>query len=79
MKKNKKIQFNYLRDVVIVPNKEEYIRHGVWWNEEDYLRFKESAINEILLLKTKYRALNLTQALSILYGGNYKHSAPLEN
>lgn len=74
VEKNKKIQFNYLRDVVIVPNREEYIKYGVWWNQEDYLHFKESAFNEIIMLTTKYKTLNLTQALAILYRENYNLS-----
>lgn len=74
--KNKKIHFNYLRDVVIVPSKEEYIKYDVWWKKQDYIHFKQSALNELILLlcKPKYRTLNLTQALSILYDSNSIYS-----
>ena len=66
----KKIQFHYIRDIIIVPSREEYLEQNIWWGEKDYINFTQSAINEILVLTTFYKSISLHQALSILYGIN---------
>lgn len=71
IRKNKKIQFDHFRDVVIIPTKEEYVNFGVWWSEADYIEFKKSAIKEVMLFLNSYNNLNLNQALSILYSPEY--------
>ena len=66
-KYKKKITFDYMRDVMYVPEKEEYIRNGVWWDELDYIEFQNSAIQEVMPLIKKYGKITLHKALLILY------------
>jgi len=66
----KKIHFHYIRDVIIVPTREEYLEQNIWWSENDYTSFKQSAINEILALTRIHKTVTLHKALSLLYGVN---------
>ena len=76
----KKTRFHYIRDIIIVPTKEEYLEHSIWWEEQDYVNFRQSAINEILSYKKFHSSLNLNQALAILYNnGNNIITTPIIN
>ena len=74
VKKNKLLRFDYLRDIIIIPTKEEYISYEIWWREIDYIEFRNSAIKEVCHLVKKYGNLTLHKALLILYNYDCKNT-----
>ena len=64
------LRFDYIRDIIIIPEKEEYRRNGIWWDELDYIEFKRSAILEVMPIIKQYGKITLHEALLILYNPN---------
>ena len=67
----KKIQFHYMREIITIPTKEDYLTYNLWWNEADYVEFMKSARKEILSLIQNVRGLNVDQALKIIYNPQF--------
>ena len=46
----KSVTFNNRIKIILIPNKEEYIRYALndllWWNNEDYKKFQENFLLE---------------------------------
>lgn len=69
--KQKKVSFDYIIDVVLIPNITDFKERGMinylWWNEENLVYFKNSAREEILEFMEKHKGVSIKDACNILY------------
>lgn len=65
----KKLKFNNIVQVILIPNKEAYsdFKDQVWWNNYDYNNSLISFNEEIFSIIQKYPTINIRQAKNILY------------
>ncbi len=67
----KKIQFNPAVRVILIPTVGEYRLVGLgdlmWWNDNDYKGFKQSALNELKLFMLKLSSMDSKAAIKALY------------
>jgi hypothetical protein len=68
-KQKKELRFDYIRDIIIIPD-EEYRHSEIWWKERDYIEFQKSAIREVMHLIEIYGQITLHKALILLYSSN---------
>ena len=66
----KKIRFNETTTIRIIYPLFDY-KHILWWNDFDYIMFKSSASNEIMLTMQQYDCENCKEAMQILYQPYY--------
>jgi len=76
-RKQKKVSFDYIIDVVLIPNitdfKERNMIDSLWWNEENLIYFKNSAREEILEFMEKNQGMSIKEACNILYQPEKKY------
>lgn len=69
--KQKKVSFDYIIDVVLIPNRNDFKERDMinylWWNEENLIYFKNSAREEILEFMEKHKGITMKDACNILY------------
>ena len=70
--KNKKsVTFSNIRFLHIIPNRLDLanatLLQYLWWSNNDYLRFRNDAFNEIRELQKRFPKINLKQSLKLLY------------
>ena len=69
--KTKKVSFHFMIDVILIPSLEEYKKSNLiqylWWNQESYIHFKNSAREEIFECMEKNKGITIKDATQILY------------
>jgi len=69
--KTKKVSFHFMIDVILIPSLEEYKKSNLiqylWWNQESYTYFKNSAREEIFECMEKNKGITIKDARQILY------------
>jgi hypothetical protein len=69
--KTKKVTFHFMIDVILIPSLEEYKKSNLipqlWWNQESYMYFKNSAREEIFECMEKNKGITIKDATQILY------------
>ena len=69
--KVKKVTFQSLIRVILIPSKDEYVRadlfDALWWRELDYASFKLSAFGELKSLMLSRNIKSSKEAINLLY------------
>ena len=77
--KVKKVTFQTLIRVVLIPSKDEYVHAGLfdalWWRDLDYSTFKFSAFTELKALMSSRNIKNSQEAIIILYQPRIENDA----
>lgn len=68
-KLEKKVEFCFFMDVIIIPSKEEISKYknDIWWNTTEMSNFKSSAMFEIFSFMNRNRIYNYAEVKRILY------------
>lgn len=66
----KKIRFNETLDIRFIYPLHDF-KLILWWNDFDYIMFKNSASTEIMLAMEEYDCYNTRDAMRILYQPRY--------
>jgi hypothetical protein len=65
----KKVQFNRIVTVILIPTKEEFdeahLKNELWWSEEECEQFKEAAQKQIAVIAKINKIRNARQAFQI--------------
>jgi hypothetical protein len=70
-KKNKRVRFHNLIQVVLVPKISDlYDTIDIWWSNTDKLNANKSMYDEIQVLRKRHPAMTLKQAMKLLYQPN---------
>lgn len=68
----KKITFNKLAYVILIPGNEEILdlKKDLWYEQEDYVNFINESMQELNTLKKTHPSITLQQARKLLYQPN---------
>jgi hypothetical protein len=72
-KKNKKIKFNMVKYVMLIPSRREFddnMKKTLWWNNFDYNNFRFSALYEIQQIMLRHNDMHIKDAIRLLYQPN---------
>jgi regulatory protein YycI of two-component signal transduction system YycFG len=77
-KKNKRVRFHNLIQMVLVPKVSElYDMTDIWWSERDKVNAYKSMYDEIQVLQKRHPSMTLKQAMKLLYQpNNLRHYDP---
>jgi hypothetical protein len=68
---DKKVRFHNIIRVLYIPNNKEYINNYLnnllWWNQDDYNKFKLSATIQIYNLMYIHKSMDYSDAKKILF------------
>jgi hypothetical protein len=63
----KRVRFNEQKRIYVIPSLDELPIKDLWWSNEDFNRFKQESMREIIRLLYRYPFFNKKQAIQILY------------
>ena len=66
-KKNKRVTFDIIVDIIIVPSCYYSNVHKIWWSNTEIVLFKESFLLDITCLKNKHPKMTTQDAITLLY------------
>ena len=63
----KKLKFNNIVKVFLIPNRNEILQNDLWWSCQDIANFKKTSNDEILNLIKRHKYMTIKQATKLLY------------